>query len=375
MDININNNVTEIEKNIIEKMKNAQNKIVNTKNRLFIAKYEFEKNYLENLIVADEKNLKEYIIKSTERLSYYTCLNLFNNRNMTNKREFYIDHFNLLIRWSDYNKIYKSCSDIFWLKGIYAGVYIDLLNILKYPSYLNLPKNQAQKEYIIINNICKLFTEYQMKKDNHIYKYTFLNFLFKTLNYSDMTNFILDTVKIINTNTNKISNFQIGYKKIKKTDVIIYYIKYGLVRGISYNIGMTNIDSKFLANNTIKYTAIFMNKIQSEKLQSDDNRHIIQIKDESFILTPLNKINNIYKIDDSAIVMKHIINNYINNSDKINYEIAVIIDIMQLYNNYVENLEYNNIQRNDIGLFLIHQSIPMSCVVEIINAQIILQHS
>ena len=73
--------------------------------------------------------------------------------------------------------------------------------------------------------------------------------------------------------------------------------------------------------------------------------------------------------------MKHIINNYINNSDKINYEIAVIIDIMQLYNNYVENLEYNNIQRNDIGLFLIHQSIPMSCVVEIINAQIILQHS
>jgi hypothetical protein len=357
---NIDINIEEIETNIIEKIKHYKCKILDVKNRLLTSKFEFEKNYLNNLLRTSEEQLDNFMRKSEERISYYSCLNLFYQRENTSEK--CIEQFKRIIRWGNYNKIYKSCSEKFWTKGIYAGIYIDLLDIMKNPGVLNLPKHQIQKEYLIINNICKLFVEQQITSKN--YKYIFLNFLFKMLNYSDILNFILDTVKIINTNTNGIYNSQIGYKKIKNTDIVIYYLKYGLISNVPYNIGMINIDSKFISHNEIKYVAHFMSKIQSNKYVKEQ---IIPIKDASFILTPVNKINEKYNIHNSAIITQDVFHNYINNSDKLNYENAFIIDIVKLYNHYVENFQYNNIQKNDIGLFLIHKEIPMSCVVEIIN--------
>ena len=364
IDINIDINIEEIETNIIEKIKHHKCKILDVKTRLLTAKFEFEKNYLNNLLRTSEEQLDNFMHKAEERISYYSCLNLFYHRENTGEK--CIEQFNRIIRWGNYNKIYKSCSEKFWTKGIYAGIYIDLLDIMKNPDIIDLPKRQVQKEYLIINNICKLFVEQQITSKN--YKYTFLNFLFKMLNYSDILNFLLDTVKIINTNTDGIYNSQIGYKKIKNTDIIIYYLKYGLINKVPYNVGMINIDSTFLSHNEIKYVAHFMSKIQSNKYGKEQ---IIPIKESSFILTPIYKINEEYHIHNSAIVIKDGFHNYINNSDKLNYENAFIIDIVKLYNHYVENFQYNNIQKNDIGLFLIHREIPMSCVVDIINGYIL----
>jgi hypothetical protein len=362
MDINI------IETNIIEKLKQLQIKIIDNKKKILSAKFDFEKNYLNKIIISDEKLLKDFICKAEERITYYVCLNLYKNLNNHNhnnncncnynKFNNNIEQYNYLIRWSKY----KNCSEFFLSKGIYAGVYLDMLEIMKCPNDINIECKQIYKEHSIINNICKLFVKNQYPNEineiNNIKnKYSFLNFLFKLLNYSDMTNFIFESIKYININN---INKQIGYKKIKNTQTIVYYLRYGLPNNISYNIGMKSITNKY------KYAITFMSKIQSEIYIKNGNQ--ITIKDQSFILIPINKDKDKDKYEISceySEFIKNEINNYIYKNNKLNYEIVYIIDILKLYNYYSENNEYHNIQQNDIGLILVHKNIPINCVIEI----------
>ena len=354
-----------IETNIIEKLKQLQIKIIDNKKKILSAKFDFEKNYLNKIIISDEKILKDFICKAEERITYYVCLNLYKNRNRNyNNFDSNVEQYNYLIRWSEY----KNCSEFFLSKGIYSGVYVDMLEIMKCPNDINIECRQIYKEHSIINNICKLFVNNQYPNNinnineiNNIKKkYLFLNFLFKLLNYSDMTNFIFESIKYININN---INKQIGYKKIKNTQTIVYYLRYGLQNNISYNVCMTNITLKY----KYKYAITFMSKIQSE-ITIKDGREI-KIKDQSFILIPLNNHNHNYNKYEISCeyyeFIKNEINNYIYKNNQLNYEIVYVIDILKLYNYYSENNEYHNIQQNDIGLILVHKNIPINCVVEI----------
>jgi hypothetical protein len=330
-------NIDEIETNILDKINTKKTKILDNKTKLLTSLYEFEKKYLTKLIETDELELKKYIIKAEERIAFYCCYNLYINRNkkqdIDNK-----NYYNYLIRWSNYNKIYKSYSDTFLSLGIYAGIYIDILQFLK------ISKKQVNKEYIIVNNICSLFIIQQQL--NTSIEYTFLNFLFKMLNYSDIINFIFESIYYIEYNN---YNNQIGCKNVKNTKTIVYYLRYGL----PYIVGMTCLTQKQI--NIIKYCIIFN---CNENLPLNE----IEIKNDGLILIPVENINGIYKINNKY---KNI---NININKNVVSKIVYIIDIKKLYTYY--NKKKYNMQQNDIGYIIVNKNIPIDCIIEIttINA-------
>lgn len=359
--------VDKIEKKIIGKIKDYGQKIVHIKNKLLGAKFDFERNYLNKLLINNERKQSLLVSRSEERISFHSCSNLFKIREEwrdTSVRKRNVELFEKIVRWGDYNKTYKQCSPHFWSRGIYAGVYLDLLEIMKNPKKLNLPKSQVQKETVIANVLCELFV-IEQSIPSRPRRYTFMNFLFKMMNYSDMLNFVHESVQVINCHHYGAYHSQIGYKKIKGTNLIAYYLRYGLPIGIPYKIGAINVNYKFFKRdpNKLKYAIHFVSKVNSGRYH--ENGNTIPIGERSLILTPVNKIGSSYMINKTCVPMvKDKIQKYICKNDKLSYEMAFVIDIQKLYETYKEDGQFNNIQKMDIGIMLVHKTIPGSCVVE-----------
>lgn len=357
--------------------------------RILESLFDFEKSYLKKQLDKKDKALRKFINKSEKNICNLVCELMVNRYEITKHT---VDNnndklFNIIIKWGEYNKIYKRMSTFQMKRGLIAGIYMDMLVILENPSLIGLRLVHLQLENDILNGLSNLFITDQINESP--IRFTFLEFLFRMYTYSDILNIIFLAIKSMSINVHNSYGRQIGFKKTNRIDnngnnviSIIYYVQKGLLGNIQYNPKVTrNINNHFFKNDKhkIQYAIHFINDEDGQLIWNNKlSRRAVKLRrkvtkgsickfDKAILASPINKTYNIYTFNKSCgLYITNKLSKGIPTKNMLNYDRGLIIDLQKLYDSYLTSGYINGIQINECNIVLIHYDIPRSCLVDFI---------